>query len=214
MTKYQKALRTGSSLTVKLKGGKEMFFAWEIRGALVWPTAKTPGYCCILCQKEQFNDAGKAPLVLLSETEEQKPMELFKKMMNHAHNFSCSQWIVDLRRENRDYINLFNQFSRFNQISYITLTRAKFPGHFERAVGLIRDWAGSLEIHKGIMRQQLGRVTADDLSRGADPFYAIKALCFLISDLETEPWRIHSFGQGGVSQGHKNIDRRNSGGWT
>ena len=120
MTKYQRALRTGSSLTVELKGEEEIFFAQEVKGALVWPTAKTPGYSCILCQKEQFNDAGKAPLVLLCETVEEQPMGLFKRMLTDAQDFSCSDWVVDLRSENRDYLNLFNEYSRYHQSNYKT----------------------------------------------------------------------------------------------
>jgi hypothetical protein len=138
-------------------------------------------------------------------------MELFKAMHADAQDFSCHEWVVDLRAESRDYLNLFNEFSRYHQTNYISLNRARFPGHFERAVGLIRDWAGSLEIDKGILQGQLGKVTTDDLASDADSFFAIKALCFLISDLETAPWRTHTFGQGGMSQ---NIDRRDSGGWT
>ena len=214
MTKYQRALRTGSSLTVELKGEEEIFFAQEVKGALVWPTAKTPGYSCILCQKEQFNDAGKAPLVLLCETVEEQPMGLFKRMLTDAQDFSCSDWVVDLRSENRDYLNLFNEYSRYHQSNYITLARARFPGHFERVIGLIRDWAGSLEIGKGVMQGQLGRVTADDLARDADSFFAIKALCFLISDLEATPWRTQSFTQGGISHGQRNVDRKDARGWT
>jgi len=52
-------------------------------------------------------------------------------------------------------------------------------------------------------------VTADDLAKNADSFFAIKALCFLISDLETTPWRAQSFTQGGISQGHRYVDRKN-----
>ena len=81
-------------------------------------------------------------------------------------------------------------------------------------MGLIRDWAPSLEIAKGAMQGQLGRVTSNDLAQNSDDFFAIKALCFLISDLETEPWRIHSFGQGGVQSGGRNSDRADSRGWT
>ena len=211
MKHYRCALRTGSSITIQLEND-EIFFAREIKGSLIWPTATNPGYYAILCQKEAFNDAGKAPLVLLCERTEEKLMEFFKAMLAHGQDFSCSDWIVDLRRENRDYLNLFNEYSRYHQSSYITLTRAKFPGHFERATGLIRDWAGSLEIGKGVMRDQLGRVTANDLTRDADSFFAIKALCFIISDLEANPWRTQSFGQGGISQ--KSIDRKDARGWT
>ena len=213
MTQYRCALRTGSSITIQLKSD-EIFFAKEIKGALVWPTAKNPGYYCILCQKEQFNDMGKCPLVLLQERAEQQPMELFKTMLTDAQDFSTHDWIVDLRSENRDYLTLFNEFSRYHQTNYISLNRARFPGHFERATGLIRDWAGSLEISKGIMQGQLGRVTADDLARDADSFFAIKVLCFLISDLEATPWRTQNFGQGGVSPGGRNADRKDPRGWS
>lgn len=214
MTKYQRVLRTGSSLTVELQGGEELFFAQEVKGVLIFPSHKNPGYYAILCQKQQFDKRGKCPLVLLQERIEEQPMRLFKMMHTDAQDFSCHEWIVDLRKENRDYLTLFNEFARFHQSSYITLTRARFPGHFERAVGLIRDWAPSLEINNGTMREQLGRVTADELKRDADSFFAIKALCYLISDLESSPWRTHTFGQGGISQGHRNADRRNPKGWT
>ena len=214
MTQYKKALRTGASLTVELKGREEIFYAQEVKGALIWPTAKTPGYFCVFAQKEAPNEAGKAPLVLLCETAEEQPMELFKKMLNHAQDFSCHEWVVDLRRENCDYLNLFAEFSRFHQTSYISLNRARFPGHFEKVTGLVKNWASCLEIGEGVMKSQLAKVTIDDLTQNPDNYFAIKALCLLISDLETAPWRTHTFGQGGVSQGHKNIDRRNSGGWT
>jgi len=213
MTQYRCALRTGSSITIQLKSGDEIFFATEIKGCLIWPTATAPGYCCIFAQKEQFDKKGKCPLVLLQERTEEQPMELFKAMLNDSQDFSCSDWIVDLRRENRDYLNLFNEFSRFHQSSYITLSRAKFPGHFERSIGLVKNWASSLEIGEGTMKSQLAKVTIDDLTQNADVFFALKALSFLISDLESEPWRIHSFGQSGMQSGYKNIDRKNPKGW-
>ena len=82
------------------------------------------------------------------------------------------------------------------------------------AIGLIRDWAGSLEIDKGVMQGQLGRVTSNDLAQNSDDFFAIKALCFLISDLEATPWRTQNFGQGGVSPGGRNADRKDPRGWS
>ena len=67
---------------------------------------------------------------------------------------------------------------------------------------------------RGYSNWQTARILKfyDELARDADSFFAIKALCFLISDLEATPWHTQNYIQGGISQ--RNIDRKDPLGWT
>ena len=87
---------------------------------------------------------------------------------------------------------------------------------YDFALGLIKEWARSLEIPEGsALREELARFSREDLAQGKpeERFPALNALRLLLSSLEKSPWRSESFTQTSGS-GRRSIDRKNPKGWT
>ena len=82
-----KVMRTGSSVSVTKRredGKEEIFFCRDVRGVLVWPVGEFPGYAAVFALRDQMNDHGKFPLVLLGEVVESNPGELFKELFKKS----------------------------------------------------------------------------------------------------------------------------------
>jgi len=197
------AQRQGSFITVTVKEeGKSdiSFFCRDIRGALVWPTAHSPGYYCIFAQKDDTNPQGKSPLFLAAEAEAELPKDLFKKMVEDRKKLTCAHFYVDLKKENQDFMDLFGDYCRYNRFLGIEFTKAPIIGKFHIGTALIREWAkdGALEISEGsILRNQLKEIGRGDLELNPEEkYFAVHALTFIVASIEKDPWQAPSVFQG------------------
>jgi len=215
------ATRQGSYIKVTIKeAGKpdSMFFAKDIRGALVWPTAEAPGYYCILAQRTNLNEKGKLPLVFLTEFQSNLPKETFQQLKKDALKYACGQFYNDFKKENGDYRELFYDFCRYQRIANIELIKAPLSGKIHIGAALITQWIldKALEIKDSTtLLNQVKMMQVSDLQqKPEDKFFAVNALQMLIVSLEKEPWTAPlSFGldQGAYARSREKAD---PGGWT
>jgi hypothetical protein len=203
-------------VTVKSGKGNIRFFAGDIRGALVWPTPKSlVSYYCIFAQKEEMNLEGKASLVLLGEYAAELPGKLFKHLLEDAQRFAVRDFYANiLNHENWELTSLFNDHRRYHQASHVRLVQAPLANNFPFAIGLLQEFAhaGALEVHEGILHDQLKRISTKDLSENPEEtFFAIRAASFAIAGFERSPRRPDFFGRGNA---RTNLDRKDPRGWT
>lgn len=189
------ATREGKFIKVTVKGDNKadvIFFAQDIRAALVWPTADAPGYYCILAQKTQLNERGKLPLVFLTEFQANLPKQIFQQLKKDAVKYACGQFYNDFRKENGDLRELFYEFCKYQRIRNIELIKAPLSGKLHIGAALIKEWLRdkALEIMESTtLFNQLKMMQVSDLrQKPEDNFFAINALQMLIVSLEKEPW--------------------------
>ena len=192
------ATRQGTYIQVTIKEDKKSdtcFHCRDIRGALVWPSAHAPGYYCIFSQKEDVNPEGRSPLVLLTETEEKLPQNLFQRLAKDARRYACGQWYIDFAQKNQEFVQLFYNFCQFQRVPKIKLIKAPLAENFSLGVALVKEWSNALEIPQGtILRNQLKDMEMSDVDdKPEEKFYAVNALRFIIADL---PWQAPSVFQG------------------
>ena len=215
------AHREGSYIKVVIKEDNKadvLFFAKDIRGALVWPTADSPAYYCILAQRDHLNARGKLPLVFLAEFQSNLPKEIFQRLKKDARKYACGQFYNDFRKENGDLRELFYEFCRYQRIENIELIKAPLSGKLHIGAALIKQWLidKALEIMGSTtLLSQLKMMQVTDLKQSPEAkFFAINALQMLIVSLEKEPWvPPMSFGldQGAYARSREKAD---PGGWT
>lgn len=208
-------MRNDQSVDVTIKQhGKcdEMFYCRDIRGALVFPGIKSPGYAGAYALRDYMNEGGKFPLKLIHEVSDKNPGQLFKKLFSLSQKFSCRLFYVDMRRENLDLLSLFNDYARHHAGTNITLEPAPFIKKVDFGLSIVQEYisAGdSIQVDEGtILYDQLSTLTEEDLGpEFEDNYCAVNALRYIVGSLEAEPWRAQNF----FPKGRK---ATNSGGWT
>jgi hypothetical protein len=190
---------------------KTVYPCRDIRGAMVWPTLTSPAYFCIFAQQNDLNLHGKLPLVLLSEGEDILPHKFFRDMIAKAKQYWCRHFYVDLQKENREPMTVFNNICRYGRVTYVELKRAPLVKNFGFGLGLAREWAAddALEVPEGTtLRAQLSEISSENLDSGVEErFYAINALRYIIASVEKSPWEPPVF----TFRAHEKRDPR---GWT
>jgi len=172
--------------------GKELSIPLrDVRGSVSWPTPHASMYFAIFAQKQEFGYTPKPPVVLVTEYMNQAPMECFRQMVELGRQYACHQFYADLRPRNEEIVDLFDEYSRYHQSRSIILEFADLAGDFQFGLGIVKDWAKSLEIPKGtILRNELSSVTPQNMeaSRPEESYPAINALRLLLASLEKNPW--------------------------
>ena len=196
------AKRTGNSLMVVLSVDdpdkpdhpkQTSFFCHDIKGSLVWPTANSPAYYCIIGQSKNINRKGKLPLIFLGERARELPKDIFKLLKKDSRRLACFEFFNDLLKENRDLITLFYDFCRYQRINNISLTKAPLVGKFHLGARLLNEWINdnALQIPKGtILYKQLKQMQVPHAEvKPEEKFFAVNALQFIIASVERQPWR-------------------------
>ena len=198
--------------------GDVIFFAKDIRGALVWPTIESPGYYCIVAQRTQLNQRAKLPLVLLTEFEASLPKQLFHQLKKDAKKYACGQFYNQVKKENADLRELFYEFCRYQGIINIELLNPPLVGKLHIGAALIIEWITDKALdltQASILLNQVRMMEVPDLQhKPEEAFFAINALQMLIVSLEKEPWIAPpNFGmdQGAAARSREKAD---PGGWT
>lgn len=189
------AIRKANSIMVVLSvnGKQTTLFCHDIKGSLVWPTANSPAYYCIIGQRKEINRKGKLPLIFLGERQAELPKGIFKMLKKDSKRLACHEFYNDLLKENADLITLFYDFCRYQRIENISLVKAPLVGKFHIGARLINEWINddALQIPKGtILHNQLGKMQGSHLEeKPQEKFYAVNALQFIAASVESQPWR-------------------------
>jgi hypothetical protein len=197
-----RVMRTGTSVTVteeKRNGDRTMRYAGDVQGSFIWPTPLTPAYGLIMAQLS-FHEKGKFPLVLLKEISDRRPTHFFKELFHQAQGLSCRDFYAEILGppENRDLVSMFNDHARYH--SQVSINLKPAPKNWEFAFPLIEEWteADALEVQENtILAAQLERAGQEDLGNAEQTLFAVKALSFLVSSVEQEPWSAPNFFPGG-----------------
>lgn len=208
-------MRTSQSvnLTIRSRGkSDELVLCRDVRGALVYPGIKSPGYAGIFALRNYMNEKGKFPLKLLREVSDGNPGKLFKKLFNAAQQLVCRTFYADMRKEKLDLWNLFNDYARHHAHINITLEPAPFIRNVDFGLGLVSEYVsnGGVEVGEGtLLHDQLSTLTEEDLGpEFEDSYFAVNALRYVVGSLESEPWRAPNLFPRGRSR------YKNSKGWT
>ena len=200
------------------KGDKIKIPLLEIRASMVPPEKGNPGYALFLGLGKERNVAGRNPLIFLDECEKKLQGPLLEKATDIATRLRCAIFYVD-RAGQRGVEGFYGAVWRyFNDRGLNTnLVPAASPQDPVYGTSLLQEFLSteSFEIpeRETILKNQLRQMTAENLRD--DLLYAFNACRFTLAGFEKYPYLGRpAFAQGGVQSGGRNIDRRNSGGWT
>ncbi|MBE9572149.1 MAG: hypothetical protein IMF11_16090, partial [Proteobacteria bacterium] len=137
------------------------------RGAITWPTAKSPAYYCIFGLKDEPTLTEKNPLVLLVEGEETSLIEkFFERLTLNSTRLFCERLFADLREENEGYKKSLYEFVRERKVEDIRLSDSSRFENIEYGISLIKQWHHDNALKIGedtILRKQLKEMGPDDL---------------------------------------------------
>jgi len=175
---------------------------FSVRGAISWPTGKSPGYYCIFGLKDEPTLSEKRPLELLAEGEAKIMEKLFEKVALSGTRLFCERLFADLREENEGFRKSFYRFVSERKIEGIYLSDSSEFENIEYGATLIKQWQydNALKIGKDtILNDQLGKMTPEDLDNKAqERFYAVAAFIRVLKSFEAYPWRRSRRGPGGI----------------
>jgi hypothetical protein len=147
------------------------FVCSEIRGAVTPPTISDPGYYIIFGQKNERNESGKKPLLLLAEGSSNLQEELFDKLIADISDSKCQGVYL-----NQQHINFNISLSRRLKKQHEGVKLIPVPVQFEEdndyGLPLIKQWIvdKALYIPKDtILAKELGKMTSGSISFVIDP---------------------------------------------
>ena len=163
----------------------------DIRGGLVWPRSKTPGYFCLFGLLDEPTLTEKKPLVLLTEVTDPQLERLFSVMVERAVRWFCS-WVFITEDEGFEN-NLYRFIQKRNVKGETKFYAApESSSNPEYTTALIKQWRRdrALKIpRETALGREIIRVKPEHL-KGAedDNFYAIKALNYVLTSFEIYPY--------------------------
>jgi hypothetical protein len=178
-----------------IRDGKLVNTYEGMRAAVIWPNAAVPGYFLIMAcsPAKEFKD-GVPRLRFIYELQDGSLQSMFRSILQCADKY-CVRGVLahlDSGDESWQIRSLFGQIKRFtHKNSKVDLVPASFTGTLTGIpLALIGQWRPGLQIDdESILRRQLGSIKRDSLNEGRidDKFNAIKALAFIIADIERNP---------------------------
>ena len=199
------------------KGDKIKIPLLEIRASMVPPEKGNPGYAAFFGLGKERNVAGRNPLIFLHECEEKLQGPLLEKATDAAMRLRCETFYAD-RAGHRGIEGFYGFLWKYINDRGLNINVVPAPSPNDSAYGasLLQELlvTESFEIpeRKTILKNQLRQMTAENLR---DKLYAFDACRFVLAGFEKFPHLGRpAFSEGGVQSGGRNIDRRNSGGWT
>ena len=162
-----------------------------VRCGLVWPTAASPGFYCLVGQLSKGLPNGRYPLRLLKEGHEHVLNVLFQNLFDDLGQFGAYEIFTDLSPRYQTYILDFNHHYTSRRLQEVKLTPAPFYQSFSHGIYVIRSWIKdeALNIPIGtITREQLKMIKEEDLKGDVEgQFFGINALRFVVSAYEVSP---------------------------
>jgi hypothetical protein len=189
----------------------------ECRAGVVGPTGGRPGYAVFFGLRMERNISGKNPLIFLHEIEKKTPGSFLDKLTDDGVRFRCSVLYAD-RGAHRGIEGFYGFLWRYINdrglnISLIPAPSVEDPSY---GVSLVQEALAtkSLELpeRETILKSNLKQVTIENLNDESPSFNSCR---YLLAGFEKFPYAGRpAFAQGGMQPGRRNIDRRDSGGWT
>jgi hypothetical protein len=188
---------------------------WTIRAGVSWPTAKSPGYYCIIGAKDDLEAADRVSLVLIDEGQSGVREKLFEKIMLNTKESGCERIYARLDG-NKSPERAYYRFRRQRNIDCPGLLDSSEFENFNQDVLLIRQWIekGALKVPpNSCLGEQLANLKADDVNENFEvKFYAVAAFCRVLKSLDIYPFQRggrRGFQSGGGSFGFTNLSDRN-----
>ena len=190
---------------------------WEVRAGIIGPTGIQPGYAVFLGIGKKRNVYGKNPLIFLHEREEKLQGSLLEKVTDDAIRLRCSTLYAD-RGSQRTLEGFYGSLWKHIQDRRLNISIVPAPSSDDPEYGaaLIQEALATKALKmlstETTLRNQLKQMTSDNLRD--DFLYAFQACRFVLCGFQkySQP-QPPAFTRGGFKT-HKNIDRRDPGGWT
>lgn len=192
----------------------KIFYCLDIRGVIVWPEIDVPGYIAIYALKNQMGTTGKFNVRLIDEFEDVNPTKLLKAMFSMSRMYKASIFYADMgQKRNIDFVQMFNDFSRFQRDGNIALQPAPFVRQFDSGMAILNEYIdlGALELSGlSLIYKQLDEVNSKGLTNSEIDkiFNAIHGLVYILGSVEKDPWNVKRIIPERLTRGH------NFGAWT
>lgn len=178
-----------------IRDGKLVNTYESIRASVIWPNAAVPGYFLVMACSPAREFKDKVPrLRFIHEMQDGSLQNLFRSILQCAERYHVRDVLAHLDSGDEAWHirSLFGQIKRFTHgRSHVDLVPASFTGTLTGIpLALIGQWRPGLQIDdECALRRQLGTIKRDSLNEGRidDKFNAIKALAFIIADIERHP---------------------------
>lgn len=165
---------------------------WTIRAGVSWPTAKAPGYYCIIGAKDDLEAADRVSLDLIDEGQSEVFEKLFEKIMLNTKRFGCEKIYARIDG-NKSPERAYYRFRGQRKIDCPGLSDSSEFENFNQDVPLIRQWIekGALKIDpNSCLGEQLANLKADDVNENFDVnFYSVAALCRVLKSFNVYPFQ-------------------------
>ena len=163
---------------------------WTIRAGVSWPTARAPGYGCIIGAWIDLGAAEGISIVLINEGKSEILDKFFEKIMLNTKRFGCERIYARLDG-NKSPERVYYRFRKQREIDCPGLSDSSGFENFLQDVPLIRQWIenGGLKIDpNSCLGDQLGTLKADDVNENFEvKFYAVAAFCRVLKSLNVYP---------------------------
>ena len=163
---------------------------WTIRAGVSWPTAKAPGYYCIIGAKADLEAADGVSLVLIDEGQSGVLEKLFERITIRTKRFNCER--IFARLDDKGPERAYYRFRGKREIDCPGLLDSSVFENFNQDIPLIRQWIekGALRIASGsCLREQLSSLKGEDTNDNFEErFYAIASLCRVLKSLVIYPF--------------------------
>jgi hypothetical protein len=199
MSKVMKSRRTENGIIIHEHddGTSKQYVA--VRGGLSWPRTEEnlPGYYLIMGEElipaAQRKENQRGKLRVMSEFEAPDIVtsltSLFTKLTDDSTLYLCDTfYTVTGKFEGEDYSGYTEAFRKFIYDKKIAahLEEAPWADRSDLGIDYIQSWRDKclLELEKGILYDQLGKVTNSNVKQIAETFNAVNALRYVVCGFE------------------------------
>jgi hypothetical protein len=164
-----------------------------IAGGVSWPSAESPGYCCIIGQSPAFSKTKKR-IHLLEEFETDSLDEFTEKISDASQRLQCSEFFDSLAESAggslagfRRYIDEYitrrgGGIQLYHNAAVTWQVGVRVAAEYERD-GALKKIPG-----QSILGKQLGQMTKEHMFDGMRPgFYAVNAFKDVLVELDWNP---------------------------
>jgi hypothetical protein len=191
ITKTEKTTR-GATVHTLADGSKRTYS--DVRAGLVWPSAISPAYYCILGEddkgvfRDPENPYNRGVLHLIAEQEFRALSieRLCKALYDDAIMYRVSVFYCDLNDDQNEYYHAIRDYGHHMQLKDVRCEDAPFKGNFQAGLAIVDDWGqqGLVDIPKDTIAYEQFKKASDKSLAHTDvdqEFYAANALRFAVS---------------------------------